>query len=81
MAYGMEAVLPLETLLPIARTEDFDFDDNTARAEATLDFTEELRDNANLAHVAYQQEVAHGYNHDHSTLVTLFFTWSPRQPN
>ncbi|XP_058217932.1 uncharacterized protein LOC131328958 [Rhododendron vialii] len=32
------------------------------RLDRKLDFAEELRDNANLRHAAYQQEVARGYN-------------------
>lgn len=62
MAYGMEAILPLASLIPTARTEDFSPVDNNALVGAQLDFTEELRDHANLRHAAYQQEVARGYN-------------------
>lgn len=62
MAYGMEAVLPLFTLIPTDRIENFNPVDNNALIGAELDFTEELRDNANLRHAAYQQELARGYN-------------------
>ncbi|XP_058218306.1 uncharacterized protein LOC131329231 [Rhododendron vialii] len=62
MAYGMEAVLPLSTLIPTTRMENFNHVDNNALVGAELNFAEELRDNANLWHAAYQQEVAWGYN-------------------
>ncbi|XP_058180125.1 uncharacterized protein LOC131298668 [Rhododendron vialii] len=62
MSYGMEAVLPLSTMIPTARTENFNHVDNNALVGVELDFAEELRDNANLRHAAYQQEVAKGYN-------------------
>ncbi|XP_058217376.1 uncharacterized protein LOC131328449 [Rhododendron vialii] len=62
MAYGMEAVLPLSTMIPTARTENFKPVDNNALVGSELDFAEELRDNTNLRHAAYQQEVARGYN-------------------
>lgn len=85
MAYGMEAVLLLSTLIPTARTENFNPVDSNVLVGAELDFAEELRDNANLRHAAYQQEVARGYNKnvelDRSTSAILFFGWSPRQPS
>ncbi|XP_058202708.1 uncharacterized protein LOC131317152 [Rhododendron vialii] len=62
MAYGMEVVLPLSTMIPTAQTENLHPVDNNALVGAELDFAEELRDNANLRHAAYQQEVARGYN-------------------
>ncbi|KAI8560413.1 hypothetical protein RHMOL_Rhmol04G0253500 [Rhododendron molle] len=62
MAYGMEVVLPLETLLPTPHSEDFDFEGNTALVAEEFDFTEKLRDHANRKHAAYQQEVGRGYN-------------------
>ncbi|XP_058218439.1 uncharacterized protein LOC131329357 [Rhododendron vialii] len=62
MAYGMEAVLPLSTMIPTARTENFNPVDNNALVGTELDLAEELRDDANLRHAAYQQEVARGYN-------------------
>lgn len=62
MAYGMEAVLPLATLIPIARTENFDVPTNDEAVDRELDLAEELRDEAHLKHSSYQQEVARGYN-------------------
>ncbi|XP_058192044.1 uncharacterized protein LOC131309421 [Rhododendron vialii] len=62
MAYGMEAVLPLSTMIPTVRTENFNPIDNSALVGTELDLAKELRDNANLRHAAYQQEVARGYN-------------------
>ncbi|XP_058223017.1 uncharacterized protein LOC131332738 [Rhododendron vialii] len=62
MAYGMEVVLPLSTMIPTARMENFNPIDNNALVGAELDLAEELRDNANLWHAAHQQEVARGYN-------------------
>lgn len=83
MAYGMEAILPLASLIPMARTEDFSPVDNNALVGAQLDFTEELRDHANLRHAAYQQEVARGYNKNvwarPFNVGILFFGWSWKQ--
>lgn len=53
MAYGMEVVLPLATLLPTARTVDFNPVDNNALVGAELYFAKELQDTANLKHAAY----------------------------
>ncbi|XP_058180011.1 uncharacterized protein LOC131298545 [Rhododendron vialii] len=62
MAYGMEAILPLSTMLPTVRMENFNPVDNNALVGTELDLAEELRDNANLRQAAYQQKVARGYN-------------------
>ena len=62
MAYGMEAVLPLATLIPTARTENFDVPTNDEAMDRELDLAEELREEAHLNHASYQQEVAQGYN-------------------
>ncbi|KAH7841481.1 hypothetical protein Vadar_030383 [Vaccinium darrowii] len=58
----MEAVLPLATLIPTARTENFDVQTNDEAIDRELDLAEELRDKAHLKHASYQQEVARGYN-------------------
>lgn len=62
MAYSMEAVLPLATLLPTDRTESFDVPTNDEAMDRELDLAEELREEAHLKHASYQQEVARGYN-------------------
>lgn len=60
MAYGIEAVLPLVTLILTDRTEDFRPVDNNSPVGTKLDLAKELRDNANLQQATYQQEVARG---------------------
>ncbi|XP_058216855.1 uncharacterized protein LOC131327735 [Rhododendron vialii] len=46
----------------VKQSEDYVKQYNNALVGAELDLAEELRDNANLRHAAYQQEVARGYN-------------------
>lgn len=58
----MEVVIPLQVGLPTIRTEHFDASINDAAIVADLDLAEEGCENARIKLIAYQQEVAKGYN-------------------
>jgi hypothetical protein len=62
MAFGMEAVIPLESKFPTLRTENFDPTTNDEAVEQELILAEEKRDDARLKLAEYQQQVAKGYN-------------------
>ncbi|XP_058203092.1 uncharacterized protein LOC131317571 [Rhododendron vialii] len=62
MAFGMEAVIPLESKFPTLRTETFDLESNNDAVATELILAEEKRDDAQLKLANYQQEVARGYN-------------------
>lgn len=71
MAYGMEVVLPLPTLIPTSRTESFVPSTNDVHLANKLDIAEELREETNLKHAAYQQEATtRMFGHDPLTLGT-----------
>ena len=59
LAYGMEAVIPLEVDLPTLRSKLCDQELSVARK---LDFAEERREAAAIRMAAYQQQLARGYN-------------------
>ncbi|GMP45913.1 hypothetical protein CsSME_00014254 [Camellia sinensis var. sinensis] len=62
LAYGMEAVIPLEVGLPTIRSENFDPDLNDEAITLELDLAEERREKT-LVHIAsYQQELSRKYN-------------------
>ena len=54
MAYGAEAVIPLETGFPTLRTSAFTSDGNDGLLEKGLDLIEERRENA-MVQLAYYQ--------------------------
>jgi len=62
LAYGIEAVIPIQKELPTIRTEHFDETNNDTALSNDLDLAEEKRDRARVKLAAYQQEVAKGYN-------------------
>ncbi|XP_058185912.1 uncharacterized protein LOC131303137 [Rhododendron vialii] len=62
MAFGMEAVIPLESRFPTLRTETFDPQTNNDAIAIELILAEEKRDVAQLKLANYQQEVTRGYN-------------------
>jgi ribonuclease HI len=62
MAFGMEAVIPLESKFPTLRTETFDPETNDEAVATELVLAEEKRDDAQLKLASYQQEVARGYD-------------------
>ncbi|XP_058208193.1 uncharacterized protein LOC131321207 [Rhododendron vialii] len=62
MAFGMEAVIPLESRFPTLRTETFDPQTNNDAVATELILAEEKRDDPQLKLANYQQEVARSYN-------------------
>ena len=62
MAYGSEAVIPLETGFPTLRTSLFALDNNDQLLRKSLDLIDERRElaMAQLAH--YQQKLKQGYD-------------------
>ena len=46
MTYGAETVIPLETGFPTLRTSSFNLSDNNSLLKKSLDFIEEMRENA-----------------------------------
>ena len=62
LAYGMEAVIPLEVGLPTLRSELCDKRQNDVNLARELDLAEEQRDTATIHLAAYQQQLARGYN-------------------
>ena len=54
MTYGAKAVIPLETGFPMLRTSSFNPSDNNGLLEKSLDFIEEMRENA-MVQLAYYQ--------------------------
>ena len=62
LAYGMEAVIPLEVGLPTLRSELCDQGLNDQNVARELDLAEERREAAAIRLAAYQQQLARGYN-------------------
>ena len=61
MAYGAEAVIPLETGFPTLRTSTFTSDGNDGLLEKSLDLIEERRENAMVQLAYYQHKFKQGY--------------------
>ena len=62
LAYGTEAVIPVECGIPSARYMWLDEDSNRELLNHSLDAIDELRDKAHLRTALYQQKVAQHYN-------------------
>ncbi|XP_004298277.1 PREDICTED: uncharacterized protein LOC101304091 [Fragaria vesca subsp. vesca] len=62
MAFGTEAVLPIETLIPWGRVENFDATTNEEGLHLNIDLIEEKRERANLHNQLYKQRVACHYD-------------------
>ena len=62
MAYGAEAVIPLETGFPTLRTSTFTSDGNDGLLEKSLDLIEERRENAMVQLAYYQHKLKQGYD-------------------
>ena len=62
LAYGCEAMLPIEVEIPTIRTQIYDQDSNHTRLEETLDLIEEKRAEAQLRNAAYQQRTTRYFN-------------------
>ena len=62
MAYGVEAVIPLEIGLPTIRTEAFEEGNNEASMSAYLNWAKKKREAALIKLAAYQSQIAKTYN-------------------
>ncbi|XP_004306172.1 PREDICTED: uncharacterized protein LOC101308605 [Fragaria vesca subsp. vesca] len=61
MAFGTEAVLPIETSIPLGRVENFDATTNEG-LRLNIDLIEEKRERADLHNQVYKQRVARHYD-------------------
>ena len=55
-------VIPLETRFPTLRTSSFNPSDNNKLLKKSLDFIEEMRENAMVQLAYYQHKLKQGYN-------------------
>ena len=62
MTYGAKAVIPLETGFPTLRTSSLNPSDNNKLLKKSLDFIEEMRENAMVQLAYYQYKLKQGYN-------------------
>jgi hypothetical protein len=62
LAYGTEAVIPVEIGSPSLRVLHYDPAQNNEGISACLDLSQERRDNAQAVHEAYRARVARYYN-------------------
>ena len=62
LAYGVEAVIPLEVDLPTIRTTEFDAEQNENNLRKDLNLIEERRDLATIKLASYQRQMKRGYD-------------------
>ena len=62
MAFGMEAVIPLEIRLPTFCTKEFEQGTNEVNIAAHFNWAEEKREVALIKLVAYQRQVVKTFN-------------------
>lgn len=62
LAYGTEAVIPLEIGLPLPRVEHYDANSNSSQLSNNLDLIEEAREAARVRMARYQHKTAQYYN-------------------
>uniref|UniRef100_A0A2N9HQJ4 Uncharacterized protein n=1 Tax=Fagus sylvatica TaxID=28930 RepID=A0A2N9HQJ4_FAGSY len=62
LAYGSEAVIPLEIGLPTLRTSEWEPTRNNLAQSQALDLLEERREQAMIRLASYQQQLKKGYN-------------------
>ena len=62
MAYGTEAVIPLEIGFPTSRISSFNLRDNDEQLAKSLDLIKEKRENAMVQLAYYQQKLKQGYD-------------------
>jgi hypothetical protein len=62
LAYGSEAVIPLEIGLPTLRTSEWELIKNNLAQSQALDLLEERREQAMIRPASYQQQLKKGYN-------------------
>uniref|UniRef100_A0A2N9GMT9 Uncharacterized protein n=1 Tax=Fagus sylvatica TaxID=28930 RepID=A0A2N9GMT9_FAGSY len=62
LAYGVEAVIPLEVGLPTTRTTEYDVEENESSLRMDLNLVEERRDMATVKLASYQHQMKRGYD-------------------
>ena len=62
LAYGVEAVIPLEVGLPRTRTMKFNAEENENNLRKDLNLLEERRDMATIRLASYQHQMKRGYD-------------------
>jgi transposase InsO family protein len=62
LAYGCEAMLPVEVEVPTRRRETYKQDENLALLEESLDLIKDARRNSQLINAAYQQKMTQYFN-------------------
>jgi hypothetical protein len=62
LAYGSEAVIPLEIGLPTLRTSEWEPTRNDLAQSQVLDLLEERREQTMIRLASYQQQLKNGYN-------------------
>ncbi|GKV48647.1 hypothetical protein SLEP1_g55446 [Rubroshorea leprosula] len=62
LAFGIEAVIPVEMGVPSLRVTHFDATRNEQLLRENLDFLDEIREEARLRTLAYKQKLANSYN-------------------
>ena len=62
MAYGTDAVIPLEIGFPTSRISSFNPRDNDEQLAKSLDLIKEKRENAMVQLAYYQQKLKQGYD-------------------
>ena len=62
LAYGCEAMLPIEVEVPTRRHETYNQEENHALLEESLDLIEETRRNSQLINASYQQKMTQYFN-------------------
>ena len=62
LAYGAEAILPIETVIPLHRRIHYNPEENENLLNVSLDLIEERRNDAALKAAAHRQKVARQYN-------------------
>ncbi|KAL6125520.1 hypothetical protein ACLB2K_073577 [Fragaria x ananassa] len=62
LAFGTEAVIPIEVTVPTGRVEGYDEQTNAEGLQLNMDLIEERRDRADLHNQVYKQRVARHYD-------------------
>ncbi|KAK0592411.1 hypothetical protein LWI29_018735 [Acer saccharum] len=79
LVYGSEAVIPIETRLSTARSENPNEEQNNLELSFELDHLDERRDRAALRTQSYQQQVARHYNKKVNIRVFRLHDWVLRR--
>ncbi|KAK0589707.1 hypothetical protein LWI29_017611 [Acer saccharum] len=79
LVYGSEAVIPIETRLPTARSENPNEEQNNLELSFELDHLDERRDRAALRTQSYQQQVARHYNKKVNIRIFKLHDWVLRR--